>query len=366
MKKAFLCVCGLFVLLLTSCTSAMLTSMLGPQTGYGFYKGSSDPLYGYEGFSWGTSLETMKEKTHWSISGRNGKYFIGIYTKGWGANNYYEEYWPHGGKDLYVDKTVLYFREEGFYDKGKYNRTLSILYAAEDEYKKTPSLEFLHKRYGQFSEENVVTSYQKSEGIETVYRSQEYLSIGNFYGLDILIYNDGKTTVKMCDPFLRKSISSALEESPKNNWVCYSVLDAPNKRINFTFLNQNKDDKYLFVGYSKGYESSNISYVRSGICWGKDANGSYDIKGDSGVLSKSYTTEKWKCVFDGNEYAYTSTTGESARDILALLWASEAVSVRHNNDVSEFESSGKQLQNKMSEYGITWKELDAALLNEEF
>lgn len=372
MKKIIFFTLALFGLsLFSSCTSAMLVNMLGPQTGYGFYSNFSNPQYGYEGFAWGTSLESIKEKTHWKISGKNGKYFIGTYTKGWGAN-YHEEYWPHGGKDLYVDKTTLHFREEGFYDKGKYNRTLSMLYAAEDEYKKTPSLEFLHKRYGKFSEENVAKLYQKSEEIKIAYRSHKYLNVGNFYDMEILIYYDGKTTVKMCDPFMKKTIS---ERNPLNNWICYAALDSSsysaidyssNKRINFTFLNQNKDGKYLFVGYSKGYESSNISYIRSGICWGDNASGYYDIKGDSSVFSKKFSTEKWRCFYNNEKYAYTNIVGESARDILSMFLRSEKIIVRHNNIVSEFNCNGEKLMEKFSEYGIDWKEIDAALLNEEF
>ena len=94
--------------------------------------------------------------------------------------------------------------------------------------------------------------------------------------------------------------------------------------------------------------------------------GHYDIKGNSDIVSKKYASEKWSCRYNGKEYAYTNNTGESAREVLKLFLESEKVMVRHDNSVSEFVSSGNQLQAKMAEYGITWEEIDAALANEEF
>lgn len=372
MKKFFLFISLIFFLLFTGCTTSMLYSMMGPPVGYG-YKSNVSPIYGYEVFKWGTNFEAI-EKSGWDLAEcgksridfafeqkrsaykiksekkmRNGAYFIGHYTKGWGINNYYEDYIPHGDKDSYVNKTLLYFND---------NR----LYAAEDEFNEKSTLDFLHQRYGSFSEENIVTFQQRKEGIETVYRGHNYLESGEFHAIEIIIYESGKTKVKLREPFFEKSKQ---EGNPLNNWICYSAFDTQNKRINFTFINKNNDNKYLFVGYSKGYESSNISYVRAGICWGDKASGLYDIKGDSNVLSRNYSTEKWKCFFNNQEYVYTNNVTESSREILELF-LSEEILVRHNNTISKFDSTGKSLLDKMAEYGIFWEEIDNALTNEEF
>ena len=355
--------------LFTSCTS-MIWLLLGPEKGYEFTSYGTNPDYGYERFAWGTSYETLKEKTGWYITEsrkKSGEYFIGF------AEPTFDKYYPHGSKDFYVNKTRFYFNEEriyvpykyenGIFTPPQYKKTCSVLYAAEDEYKKTPPIEFLHQHYGKFSEKNLVTSAQKAQGIIAIYRGPYYLDNEELYTLEITITKKGTTIVKLREPFFKKSLK---EKNAENNWVCYATLNSRAERINFTFLNRNKDDKYLFIGYSKGYKSPNISYVRYGICWGKDAKGIYDIKGDTNVLSKNYSTEKWNCAFNDKEYTYTTKTGESARDIVSLFLSSEKISIRHNNTVSEFESSGEQLLDKMAEYGITWEEIDAAIANEEF
>lgn len=359
----------LVIILLTSCTSAQFISMVGPCTingvNYAKFYGSSDPLYGYEKLPWGSTYENIKEKTGWSMSksrSSNGVYFIGDG----------KDYYPHGEHNFYVNKTKLYFMEDGTYDMGIYKRTFSMLYAAEDEYKNTPTMDFLHQHYGDFSEENVVSELQKQDGIEAVYKGKPYLSVGNFYGLEIHIYENGKTIVNICDPFIK--FSNKYQE----NWACHAALDTKyvskigyftEKRINFTFLNQNKDGNYLFIGYSKGYENPSISYVRAGICWSGSKNdkvGVYDIKGDTGSLSKNYSIEKWKSLFDNKEYFYTYLSSESSREILTLFLESENIKIRHNNTVSEFKCDYEQLKKRMAEYGITWEELDEALMNEEF
>ena len=350
MKKSFLVLFGLFLLILfTSCISeAMVFSVYAKMR----------PLGGYGNYTWGADPETIRKETGWKITRRNdGTYFVGIYTEGW-VNKHYEQYFPHGGAKPYIEKTLLYFTD---------NR----LYAVKDEFNETPSMDVLHRQYGEFSEKNIVTSQQKIDGIETVYRSQPYLDNESLYALEIQIYSDGKTVVNRREPFLAKS---RLEKSPLNNWVCYSALDSHysttsksiEKRIDFTFLNQNKDGKYLFIGYSKGLEQANISYIRAGVCWEENASGVYDIKGNSDTISKKYSSEKWNCRYNGKDYSYTNNAGESAREIVKLFFESEKVMVRHDNAISEFVSSGNQLQAKMEEYDINWEEIDAALSNEEF
>ena len=373
MKKIFILVSTcLYLVLFTGCFSAsLLFKVLGPPNGYNSYKGSSNPFYGYEGFSWGTTRDDFVKKTGWQLAscGRNG--FVVGHENGFLGYEYY----PHGNKDLYVDKTILYFDEVSFYDQneGNFKTVKSRLYAAEDEYKKTPSISFLHSRYGPFSEENVVTYEQKFEGVKIVYKSQPYIAVEDFSGLEILIYKNGKTKVKLKGPFIEKSMQEE-RQNANNKWICYSAVKTQFKnevlkdsRIEFTFLNQNEDGKCLFVGYSKGYNNPNISYVRAGICWDKDAKktiGNYDIKGVTGP--KKYSTDEWQSEFDNKTYVFTSNVEDGARELLNLFANSESVLVRHNDDTVEFNSKYKSLLEKMAEFGITWEELDSAMANEEF
>ena len=356
MKKKFILLTIIFLLFtLTGCISdKILYSALGPSNGHGYSSFIVNPAYGYEKFSWGTTYDFLDKNTEWTLSGLygNSECCIGTYDALWGCN-----FKPHGNKDLYVDETIFYF-DRAFSDPNN-----QFLYAAEDRFHKTPSMDFLHNRYGQFSEINHVTPQQIEKGIAFVYKGKNYLNVDGFHALEIHIYENGKTIVKMRDPFFKISKG---EKNLLDTWVCFPHLDFQNKRINFTFLNQNKEDKYLFVGYSKGIEKSNISYVRAGICWGEKINGKYEIKGNSKVISKDFLSENWYCFFNKRNYTYTNNMEDSSREILELFNSSKKVLIRHNNVISEFTISGKTLLEKMAEYGITWAEIDAALANEEF
>ena len=334
-----------------------------PIDGYDYFPSfSMEPAFEYECFSWGTSLDSIKEETGWSIvplkdryASGEGEYLIGMSYYSEDGYSYPREF-SHGYKDLYVDYTKMKFT------------TKSRLYAVEEQfYGKTVSssgfLEFLHNRYGEFSEENVVTAQQKKKGIKTVFKGPDCFGIEKCPALEILFDMRPIVTVRIFDPFHEYSL---FEDSPLDNWICYAALDGQNKRVDFTFLNQNSEGKYLFIGYSKGFEQANISYVRAGVIWGKNADGTYDISGNTAVQSKKYSTQKWNCLFNSEDYIYTYNPGESAREILTLFIESENVKVRHNNSISEFASSGEQLLRKMAEYGISWEELDEALQNEEF
>ena len=342
-----------FSILLTSCASTVerfLFTTLGPPSGH-VITGGVNPLYGYEAFEWGTSYEYIDEKTGWNLSSILGDGVCCIGSENTSPLQPKYSFYPHGSKDFYVDETLLYFDN---------NR----LYAAQDGYKKRQTLESLHGRYGAFSEENLVTHEDIVNGIEAIYRGQNYLDIENFYALEIVIYTNGKTYVKLKDPFFEKNKKE--RDNNENTWLCYGDFDNNTKRINFTFLNKNGDGKYLFVGYSKGYEKSNISYVRAGVCWGNSIDGSYDIKGSDIDLSNNYSSEKWFCEYTNETYVYTNNETDSARKILELFLTSENVAVRHNKTISYFSSAENELLDKMVAYGITWEEIDAALVNEEF
>ena len=118
---------------------------------------------------------------------------------------------------------------------------------------------------------------------------------------------------------------------------------------------------------AKSYEKPSVSYVRAGVCWGDKTSGVYDISGNNNiVVSKKFSIDKWKCLYNNQEYAFTNMPQEGAREILDLFLSSQKISVRHNKTISHFLSDGEKLLDKMTEMGITLEEIDAALLNEEF
>lgn len=316
-----------------------------------FYDYSSpymDPTYGYEVFPWGSSYHTIEKQTNWILHRSkfsNDECWLGNMSSSSSPE-------PHGNKDSYVNATYLYFDR---LDDSNYEK--SYLYEVIDIFKKTPSMDFLHSRYGQFSENNLGTSQHK------IYKGKSYFNVDGSHALEIEIYDNGKTIVTLQDPFFRQYLRAG---NPLNNWTCYPELDRKNKRINYIFLNKNEEGKYLFIGYSKGYENPYISYVRTGICWDKDINGKYEIKGDEKLISKDFSSEKWNSVFENKDYIFTNNKEESARELLDLFIENKRIVVRHNDIISEFLTKESTILDKMADYGISWAEIDTALANEEF
>ena len=364
MKKIVLGICVLF-------SAILFIGCLTVSVSYGSVYGNCyQPETGYEGIAWGTKYDEIKEKFPMEGSEKTKDRILG----------------KRGSTSSYViNSTILHFTNpaELVYDvnagKAYYNHDNMRLYSAEDNFLHTPSMEQLHSRYGYFSEENVVTAEQEAQEIQTVYKGKDYLEGNDACALEIQIYKNGKTVVKMQEPFFK--ISKA--DKQKNGWVCYSSLDSQysqidwtySHKINFTFLNYNNDGKILFIGYSKGLENAGSSYVRAGVCWResiddeqteKKQNGKYEIKGSTGLISKKYETGKWNCFYDGTEYLYTNNSNESSREFVEMFTSSEKVLVNHNDKLVEFDCNGEGLLDKMAEYGITWEEIDAAMANEEF
>lgn len=364
MKKIVLEICVLF-------SAILFIGCLTVSVSYGsIYGNCYEPEIGYEGFAWGTKYDVIKDKLPMGGSEETKDRFLG----------------RRGSTSSYViNSTILHFTNQAkiVYDfkagKAYYNHDNMRLYAAEDNFLRTPSMEQLHSRYGYFSDENVVTAEQEAQGIQTVYKGKNYLEGKDTCALEIQIFKKGETVVKMQEPFF--NISKA--DKKKDGWVCYSSLEKQysqidwsyNNKINFTFLNYSNDGKILFIGYSKGLENPGSSYVRAGVCWRESIdeeqseekqNGQYEIKGSTGVISKKYKTRKWNCFYNGMEYLYTNNTNESSREFVEMFSLSEKVLVRHNDKIVEFDCNGEGLLDKMAEYGITWEELDEALMNEEF
>lgn len=365
-KKIVLGICVLF-------SAILFIGCLTVSVSYGsIYGNCYEPEIGYEGFAWGTDYDTIKGKIPIGGSEESAERTLG----------------KRGSSSSYViNDTILHFTKAGqlFYDvnagKAYYIHDNMRLYAAEDKFLRTPSMEQLHSRYGNFSEKNVVTPELKVQGVQALYKGEDYLDGKNACALKILIYKNGQTVVRMQEPFY--GLCKEEKKKGKGGWFCYSSMDTQfssidwtySHKINFTFLNYNDDGNILFIGYSKGLESSGTSSVRAGICWReknyeeqteKEQNGRYEIKGRTGLISKEYKTGKWNCFYDGTEYLYTSNANESSREFVEMFTSSERVLVRHNDRVSEFDCNGEGLLGKMAEYGITWEELDEALMNEEF
>ena len=322
------------------------------------FVGPMNPFLGYETITWGDSYKSVKEK--FKVTDKiDGNFFV-VYIGP--SLEYSLAKFGHGE----VDETKMYFA----YDR---------LYCVEDTYYLTPSLLFLRSRYGNFSEKTI-SETKKEQGVIAYYTNYDYAGEDGASSMNICIYSDGKTIVSVYDYYVRCSNNypsveildknyantDVLERVIPNQWFGYAAYDLKNKKINFTFLNQNEDGKYLFVGYSKSLESPILSYVRSGICWRNYTSGTYEIKIGYDISERKYSSSDWKSLYNGVEYTYTYNSGESARSTLDLFLANEEFTLRHNGDTSKFVCNGEQFYEVLDFFNISWDEFDAAIANEEF
>lgn len=352
----------LSVLCLTSCLSTMLTSFIANTKVDIPFSGSMDTRYSYENLSWGTSYKNVVNAGYPLTASENKDVFFCYIGENYryydeAVGKYYdrERYFGHGD----VNSTVMYF----------INKKLSMVI---DSFLTTPSLDYLHQRYGDFDETNIVTDEQREEKVLISYSNASLSSLPTSGTLFINIYESGKCEVTVCEEYSRRSYS-ILEMIIKENktigtdvWICNATVDPSTKKIDLTFINKNKDGKCIFIGYSKDPENPVLSYVRAGICWMSNTSGTYEIKLGTNIETRSYSTSTWNCRYDGKQYTYTKNSGESARTMLDLFLNNEKITIRHNNTVSEFNSDAIQLVKMMNLFGVSLEELDAAIANEEF
>ena len=371
MKKI---ICGVTTLVLlflfTSCLSlginpfAMNTKIQIP------FSGTMDTCYGYENLKWGMSFKQVKDAGYpLTNSEKKGTFVVAL-----------------GKTERYYDEYSRKYRDRNYeYGHGEVNETLfsfenNRLCSVYDTFLTTPSMDELHKRYGDFSEQNKVTTDMQEDGIVGYYYNLGHASIPGFFTFEIFIYKNGKTIVNIHDfpswlssdsptvEILDKNYSIANEKDKvqSNKWNIYASFNPEDKMVAYTFVNQNKDGKYLFVGYAKSVENPVLSYVRSGLCWRNNTSGTYEIKIGTNVNERNFSTAQWSSLYNGEEYTYTYNSGESAREMLNLFLQNEKFTVRHNGTVSEFICNPEDLIKLMSSRGVSIDELDAAMTNEEF
>lgn len=354
----------LSTLINTSCLTTAATTYRNMQIDIPF-DGPMDTKVGYENLSWGTTYKNIDKNVYPLTNTKEGTNYICCYI---GETNSYDgkKYDIKYGHATYVEDTRLYFD----------SKTKRLYRVVEHLNEKNPSLEYLHSRYGDFNETNVANDEFKKEG-GVVYTNRDSFDNRRQTSLEIDIYESGEVIVFMYDwnfnytlnyvPLIdihNNKYSSAYDKDKvkSNVWYCYSNTDTENKRIVYTFLNQNDDGKFLLVGYTKSLESPALSQVRAGICWWNNTSGTYEIKTKEGTNTVKYDTSRWSCVPKDETYTYTESN--STRNMIKFFIENENFTVRHNNEVSSFVCTG--LLEELSRFGITAEELDFAIANEEF
>lgn len=327
------------------------------------FEGTMDTRCGYENLLWGTTYRKI-DKNIYPLSEKNSEKNSHSFCCYIGKSEHYEGYnflYKYGHGD--VNETLFYFDEI----------TGQLYYVIDTLCTQNPTLEYLHSRYGDFNEVDVSTKPDKyvlytnkniadnpfSSLFIYIYKDTgiTYVHIKDFYGQNT--YNDIPRTDKTNREYAN---ASEKDKVLPNKWYCYSSTDGNRKVVDFTFLNQNDNGKFLLVGYTKSLESPSLSQVRAGICWINNTSGTYEIKTKEGINTAKYDTSHWNCVSKDESYTYTKSN--STRNMIKFFLENESFTVRHNNEVSSFASSG--LLEELSRYGITTEELDFAIANEEF
>lgn len=340
------------------------------------FSGTMDTRFGYESLKWGATYSETEKAGYPLLNfgigpvnllayAPNNQCYLGDIHKVEGSDGY-DEFYSHGD----VDTTRFIFEDKKFLVK-----VIDVLKG------KNPSFEFLHKRYGTFSEKDVASDEAKKKGIK-VYSNRGSFDDPAQYSLLITIDKRGKTEVTICDYLRLWTIANSPEYDVTNadktdhygysrvkpepdTWYCYACTDSTSKFFDYTFVNQNSDGKYLFVGYTKVADASARSYLRAGICWLKNTSGTYEIKNSGDMISTKFSSAYWTSYSNDKRYTYTWNEGQSARNMINLFLSNETLTVRHNDVISVFKNCNK-LSDIIGQFGITTEEIDFALANEEF
>ena len=156
-------------------------------------------------------------------------------------------------------------------------------------------------------------------------------------------------------------------------WQVSSYRNEFDGFTSYTFTTKSTSGEMFVVQYEKNDIQMN-SRVYAGVIWdaddaywGPDQRGDYDFKLDNGEKIQKDLDGYWTCHLDVSGKNYISPAwvkNAGARWLIDLLLENNMITLRRNNVVRKFQTSG--LLDKMAEVGITWDEVDAAMANEEF
>ena len=326
------------------------------------FNGTIDSRFGYEAFSWGMTVDECKKV--------EGYPFIYIYNYWQGKDNYFPRY---GYVDSYNGNTNNRYYAHGNVEQTKFTCFGDRIYSVTDTLKiKNPSFEYLHERYGDFSEVNLADKIKHIRGYESIvgfYNNIDYTNAGSS-SLAILIYKNGVTEVIVTDPVLYASVRTAemaaKSEFPANQWQIFGYTDSKEKSYNYIFLTQNENkDKVIFY-YKKNPENPVLSSLTAGFSPKQTyGSGKYEIKTKNGLIEKNYSSEvSIKLNVLDIRYIITHNNSESAREILNLVRENESVTIRKEDKIMKFSFAG--FAEALEKWGITLEELDFAIANEEF
>ncbi len=318
------------------------------------FSGTMDTRFGYEDLYWGMTFDDASKLDGYPIINNGSVYYYGYKSS---SDSIQPEYYGHGS----VNSTRLFF----------YN---DRLYRVVDELEiKNPSLEYLHERYGDFSDENIVSQFENAKNYSAIYANANLFPDGNTRSLQIQIEKNGITQVFIKAPYTEQTLFSnqnvanylnGKEKLPANKWYMLGSTDGKNKDYDFIFLNRNEDNNYAEVYYKKNVDEVR-STVRAGICIGNgNISGTYEIKAKDGMREIRLDSRSYDFPAMNFSTEFTGNDTVSAREMLNIFLENENLTFRKDGKVSTLQLAG--LKETFAQYGITPEELDFAIGNEEF
>lgn len=371
MKKSFCkstfeqSLCCLFIVLSVFInTGCLSTSLFTNKKVEVPFSGTMDTRFGYEGLYWGMTFNDASNLEGYPIekirkdygSGPFTIYFYGTIYKNY-EGSLSPEYYGHGN----VNSTRLFFSNDRLY------KVVDVLETAN------PSLEYLHERYGDFSDENVVSKFKDSENLSAIYTNANLFTDGKTMSLQIEIDAKGFTKVFITAPYTEQTLFSnqdvenflnGKQKLPANKWYMLGSTDGKDKDYDLVFLNRNEDDNYAVIYYRKNVDAVR-STVRAGIHIGNGyTNGTYEIKTKDGMREVKMDNNYFEFPIMNLSTNFTANNTISAREMLNIFFENENLTFRKNDKVSTLQLAG--LKEIFAQYGITLEELDFAISNEEF
>lgn len=341
----------------TSCISFMISNIVNsiPNKKIDIpFSGTMDTRFGYEDLYWGMTFDDASKLDGYPIRNNGSVYYYGYKSS---SDSIQPEYYGHGS----VNSTRLFF----------YNNRL---YGVVDELEiKNPSLEYLHERYGDFSDENVVSQFENAKNYSAIYANANLFPDGNTRSLQIQIEKNGITRVFIKAPYTEQTLLlnqdianylSGKEKLPANKWYMLGSTDGKNKDYDLVFLNRNEDDNYAVIYYKKNVDEVR-STVRAGICIGNGStDGTYEIKTKDGMKEVRMGRQSYNFPIINFKTDFTDNNIVSAREMINLFLKNETLTFRKGGKVSTLQLAG--LREIFAKYGISFDELRFAISNEEF
>ena len=197
--------------MLTACASSALGALLYTDAPVPF-KGTMEPAFGYEDFRWGMSPEDCKKLP--------GYPFVYLSTYSNGERSIQASY-GKTYKDSLTNQNAIQKHSHGDIGTTSFYFFKNYLYAVEDVYKisKHPTLEELHARYGDFSEENRAHAFYSFEKVSAVYTN------GNPDSLRISVMANGN---------VRVSVKDACWKNPSETAMSAPIWPTPKKGLSPT------------------------------------------------------------------------------------------------------------------------------------